>query len=147
MVRQRVMVTKICRNCNQPFDILRCRSYRKFCSTKCKKEAQETKVDYSIILKSPRYLSDNLDERLSITKGMRRALRKRFNNKCVYCGRPLKNPGSNGYSYVIQVQLDDERIMIPICQEDYYYAFKTDPERYKLYIYQELLREIKSCKK
>lgn len=146
-MRQKIIVTKICRNCNQPFDIPRWKHHQIFCSTKCKKESQETKVDYSIVLKNPRYLSDNLDERLEVTKGMRRALRKRFNNNCVYCGRPLKNLGSNGNSYIIQVQLDDERIMIPICQEDYYYAFKTDPERYKLYIYQELLREIKSCKK
>jgi hypothetical protein len=144
-MRQKIIVTKICRNCNQPFDIPRWKHHQQFCSTKCKKESQLTTLDYSIILMNPRFSSDNLDELIPITKGMRRALKKRFNNRCVYCGRPLKNSGSNGNSYVIQVQLDNERIMIPICQEDYYQAFRTNPEIYKLYIYQELLHILKSC--
>ncbi len=127
-MRQKIIVTKICRNCNCPFDIPRWKHHQQFCSTKCKKEAQVVKLNYNNNLNIKEWLPTE------ISRQRRISIINYFNHKCIYCNRPLKNKYSNRI-YLVRIPFEftnGSEIIIPICEEDY---FNMKPNKYESYYF------------
>jgi hypothetical protein len=138
VMRQKIIVTKICKNCNQPFDMPRWKHHQKFCSTKCKKESQIVKLNYNDILSDKSWVKRNL------TTYLRKKIISHFENKCIFCGRLLKKDGNKTYIVRIPMEFTDGAdILLPICEEDFN-NMKIDEYRYKFFFYEELLKFLHS---
>jgi hypothetical protein len=137
MAKHKVVVTKICRCCGNPFDIPRWKHHQLYCSTKCKKESQIIKLDYNEIL------NDKSWETHKVTKNEKRKIRNYFDNKCAYCGR-LLSKCSGDKSKLVRIPLEFSNgsdIVVPICFEDYNNML-IDEYTYLYYIYEEVLKII-----
>lgn len=134
MSKQKVIVTKICRYCGNPFDIPRWKHHQVFCSTKCKKEAQIIKLDYQKMLSEKPWKSHKVS-------GSERIKLKKYFKKCIFCGCELK-----GITHLIKIPPEFSNgsdLIASICDDDYE-NMKMDEYSYKFFFYEELLKFLHS---